>query len=420
MLARRFAVILVGLAVLALAAQAVWHRGLDYYGGHWRYAPEDAPWVLSDAAKALVKKTFADAGDGAVVDHGAWVLTLGRLSGSTFVNRSRPPGGTTPGPVTWLSRQLRAQAAGIARSPQPDAVYISRLLRQIDAMPGPYRLWLQAEQAVDTSQASSAGRSDNADSGTANSASPPPSRRPMVSNRYVDWLAAKAPTTLQPVLSIAPEQPDRLARWEKAKVRHMRWNPARVMASGDPSNQSNQAAQALFKTLAKHHISLQIAVGEQHAADGSLVWIAPSIAEPALMAGVSVELTLGGPTGAGGEQLMPAVFSLLGKHDKGDALTVSLAGVMAGDRIDSELRPLLQHPQFYSQLVYASDYPDSAAPGAVDLDTLVDQGFIDAGRRATLREIYRVNPLLFVLATMRSLHLPDTRLALPAAVFFGS
>lgn len=419
MLARWGAAPLIGLIILALATQAVWHRALDHYGGHWRLAPEDAPWVLSDAARSLIKQSFAGLGDAAVVDHGAWVVTRGRLSGDTFVNRSQLAGGVTPGPPTWLGRQWRAHAAGIADSPQPDAVYMSRLVRQIDAMPGDYRLWLQAQDAAGrASQPSSRDASDTTGSSIAHGNAPPP-RQPVVTNRYVHWLASRAPDSLQPIVSIAPGQPERLARWAGAGITHMRWNPARAVATDDASKPADAANQTLFKALAAQDIRLQIAVGQQRAADGSRVWIVPSVAEPALSVGVAVELVLGGATGDDGEQLMPAVFRLLDKHDQADALTVSLAGVLAGDRIDTELRPLLQHPQFYSRLVYASDYPDSAAPGAVDLGALVDQGYIDADRQAALREIYRVNPLLFVLTTMRSLHLPETHLSLPAAVFLG-
>lgn len=399
----RLCVILLCLAILAVAIQTIWQRGLAYYGGHWRYAPEDAAWVLDDPTRQLIRKTFSGANGRAVVDHAGQVLTSGRLSGENFSNRSQSAGVTNLDPMAWLSQKLRAQAAGIADSPQPDALYISRLLRQINAMPGNYRLWLQAE--------------DTDDAGSSKAQGAPPSRQPIVTNGYVHWLAGRAPKTLLPVLSIAPGQPDRLARWAKAGVKHMRWNPA---LTKDTSQQPDKASQALFKALAAHDISLQIAVGEQQTADGHGVWIAPSIAQPALAAGVSVELVLGGSAGARGEQLMPAVFALLDRNHNADLLTVSLAGVLAADRIDSELRPLLQHPQFYSQLVYASGYPDSAAPAAVDLDSLIDQGFIDADREAPLRSIYRVNPLLFVLATMRLVHLPHTALVLPASVFFDS
>lgn len=419
MLARWVAAPLLGLILLALATQAVWHRALDHYGGHWRLAPEDAPWVLSDAARSLIKQTFAGVGDAGVVDHGVRVVTRGRLSDDTFVNRSQLAGGATPGPVTWLERQMRAHTAGIAGDPQPDAIYISRLLRQVDAMPGDYRLWLQAEDAAGRPpQPSSPDASDTTGSSIAQG-NAPPLRQPVVTNRYVHWLASRAPDSLQPILSIAPGQPDRLARWAGVGITYMRWNPARAMAADDASQPAGAATQTWFKALATRDIRLQITVGRQRAADGSRVWVAPSVAEPALSAGVAVELVLGGPSGDDGEQLMPAVFRLLDKHDHADALTVSLAGVLAGDRIDTEMKPLLQHPQFYSRLVYASDYPDSAAPGAVDLGALVDQGYIDADRQAALRDIYRVNPLLFVLATMRSLHLPETHLSLPATVFSG-
>lgn len=262
-------------------------------------------------------------------------------------------------------------------------------------MPKLYEAWLQAEGPRQQ---------------------PATSHRPFVSSRYVVWLASQADDTLMPVITLSPKEPERLARSLESGVTRVIWNPA-----AQPLDTASETAATMFKQLAEHDAVLQVRIGRQDAADGSRHWIAPASVRPALAAGVHVELILGAPAGADGQQLMPAVFRLLENSEHDDDLRVSLAGVLASDRIDSVLWPLLQHPQFHDRLVYASDYPDSVRPGAVALSRLVDKGFIDPALEAPLREIYQVNPLLFVLATtVRALHLPGTTLGLPASVFFAT
>ncbi|HLQ86668.1 MAG TPA: hypothetical protein VK110_10990 [Salinisphaeraceae bacterium] len=51
------------------------------------------------------------------------------------------------------------------------------------------------------------------------------------------------------------------------------------------------------------------------------------------------------------------------------------------------------------------------------MSQLAQRGFIRQRDIALLREIYRVNPMLFVFVTLRVLRLPATELQLPAAVF---
>ncbi|MDA3919634.1 MAG: hypothetical protein PF501_02955 [Salinisphaera sp.] len=387
--------LLVGLAVIALASASLWRQALDYYGGHWVYAPEDAAWVLGPVARKLIDQTFADANQRIVVDHGVQILTWGTLSASNVDHKSRPTG-NRPGPLIWLQRELRWRAGGIAAdSPRPDAQYLARLVRQTQAMPGPYQAWIQARWA--------AGRSKT-------------SHLPFVSNSYIVGLASRGEaTTLAPVVSMSAGQPDRLAHWLEAGATRIIWNPA--VQKLDPVARTTKA---IYSELAAHDATLQVMIGRQSAGDGRRPWVPPSIVRAALDAGVHVELIIGGPIGPDGQRVMPALFDLLAYAGHANRLTVSLAGVLASNRIDSVLWPLLQHPQFYDQLVYASDYPDSARPGAVALGRLVAEGFIAPALEAPLRAIYDVNPLLFVLATMRAVHLPQTTLTLPATVFFAT
>lgn len=98
-------------------------------------------------------------------------------------------------------------------------------------------------------------------------------------------------------------------------------------------------------------------------------------------------------------------------------LRIELGEVLSGGRLTSVLTPLLQHPQFFERMRYASGYPDPALARAIDPDRLAEQDFIDPALVEPLRAIYDVNPLLFALVTRRNVRLATTGLGFPASVF---
>ena len=400
---RRTTVALVTVAAalaLALLVVVLWPRWLARHAAGWTHDPEEAAWVLPAASQKLIKQAFAGTDGHAIVDHGVGVVSRGQLSGPDFSNDSQERGHGVPAIGVWLSRTLRDRAAGIMHDDTADADYVSRLLRQIRAMPKPYR-------AEITGRAGVFGR---------HGAPLDEQPEPIVSNRYVAWLAGRAPKVLSAEVSIHPRRPDAAAaleRWAKAGVHDVRWWPVaqRIDLKG-------RAAKAAYKVMAAHHMRLDVAVGRLQRSDHDPAWVAPASVEAALNAGVAVRLRLGGARGPHGQQLMPALFSLLRRHAGAKpALTISLAGLLSGDRPKTELEPLLQHPQFFAHLRYASAYPAIARADAIDLDALAREGFISRADVAPLRAIYDVNPLLLPLVVMRHVHLPYTTLCFPATAF---
>lgn len=392
--------LLVAGLILALLFVLLWPRWLARHGAGWTHAPEDAAWVLPDASRTMIKQAFAGLHDHAVVDHGVAIVSRGQLSGPDFSNDSHERGNDVPAISSWLQQLLRDRAAGIKDDDTADAEYISRLLRQIRAMPGPYHAEISGRAGV-------FGR---------HGAPLDDQPAPVVSNRYVAWLAKRAPKALTAEVSIHPRRPDAkaaLVRWAKAGVHDVRWWPVAQRVGLDGA-----AAKAAYKVMAAHHMRLDVAVGQLRRANHDPAWVAPSQLKVALDAGVPVRIRLGGPTGEHGQHLMPALFALLRDHgDAKPALTISLAGLLSGDRPETELEPLLQHPQFFSHLRYGSDYPAVARADAIDLARLAHSGFIASADVAPLRAIYDVNPLLFALVVMRRVHLPYTTLRFPADVF---
>src|SRR5699024_5722981 len=79
----RRALLLVVLAgVAAVVVVAGWRAFMHRVGGYFPYAPEDATWVLTERAQALVTAAFADVGDAPVIDYQVGVIAMGGLADS--------------------------------------------------------------------------------------------------------------------------------------------------------------------------------------------------------------------------------------------------------------------------------------------------------------------------------------------------
>ncbi|WP_111747474.1 hypothetical protein [Salinisphaera orenii] len=387
---------LVGIA-LAAVGFCVWQFALTYYGRGWGHEPASAPWVLGHRARELLTNATSTGKQKTLVDGAVHVRTHGQLSGPDFVNRSHtaPSGSIVGQPWAWWRNRVTASAAGAARGPSFDGEYVSRLLRQIRALPGDYRAYILARSRPQ-------GGAENASA-------------PVVTNRYVAWLAERAPQQLMPVASILPGRANagqNLAHWVEKGVQRVRWLPVRQHI-----DLTSAAARTFYKKLAQAKVTLNLPVGAVRDRHGTYRWISPAAIKPMLAAGVDVELTLADARGPKGQELMPALFHLLATSDHAKQITISLANVLAGKRPQQVLKPLLAHPQYYRHLRYASGYPQPALAGRIDVEALADDGFIDRSLVPPLKAIYDVNPLAFALVVMRRVHLPHTRLGFPESVF---
>jgi len=384
---------------MALLA-CLWHVTLRHYGSGVTHAPESAPWVLNHRAQHLLNVAMASGKDKTIIDAAVHIRSHGQLSGPGFSNHSHtaPTGGIFKNPWAWWQYRRTASAAHAAPGPDFDGEYFSQLLRQIRAMPGDYRARILARAPPGSSGPNK------------NSASVP-----VVTNRYVTWLASRAPNHLTPVVSLVPGATavgQRLTHWIKQGVKHIRWLPVRQHI-----NLASPAAKMFYNKLAKAHAKLMLPVGRVRDGKGKPQWIRPGAIKPALAAGVSVELTLAGASGPNGQQLMPALFHLLATSKHAKHITIDLTGVLSNHAPRTLLKPLLAHPQYYRNLQYASNYPHSAVAGRIDVHQLAAAGFINPKLVTPLEAIDKVNPLAFSLVVMRNVHLPQTQLGFPSSVF---
>lgn len=398
MFARRIALLLVLAGALALLGLVGWRAFLDRAGGDFVYAPEDARWVLSGDAKTLIRAAFGGLDKRPVLDYRVMAISAGQLGGAAADNNSfyRRDRSGRAGPLAWVVGRLRLSAAGITNPAAIDARYIARLLRQIRAMPAAYRVRLVARGW----RYDDAGRRDVAGTYT------------HVANSYVWWLSEQAPDVIAPVVSIHPYRPDALEilqHWAEKGVVAVAWQPVRQNIDLD-----DPRTRAFYRALAEYGVGLQLPVGPVDTVyDRKRERVDPAALQAALKAGVSVTISVNAGDGSG---VVKQVVRLL-RGPYGHRLRVDLSGVLAGGALSDVLVPLLRHPRLYSHLVYASGYPRSAVDMRIDLEELAQRGFIRPDNVAALREIYRVNPLLFVFVTLRTVALPHTQLSLPASVF---
>lgn len=407
-------IVVLSIVLGALLAALVWlgtQRLVVALAGTSVYAPEDAEWLLSESAQALVHAAYAGLDDGAVVqDYWVHALSLGQRGAGDDVNRSF----VNPDLLSWQHplQRLRAgvllTAAGVTDIRYADSQYLARLLRLARALPGAHKLHLVA---VDQ-RYSPDGR-------------PQPRASAMaVDNDYVWSIAQAHPDLIEAVVSVHPYRWDAveaLAEWAQRGINAVAWMP--MLQDIDPAADT---VRKYYDALIAHDMTLYVRTGAPSAfAQASLKYGNPMRYRSALDVGVNIVMVH-----VSGKQQYPAavgekgrttgtelLLHLLRNPDYDDNLHVALAGAVGANRAEGSLMQWLQHPQVTAQLLYASGYPRPAVAITVDLQELAAKGFITRKQARALSEIRRVNPLLFDFVLMRTIRLPYTDLGLPAAVF---
>lgn len=421
MFRRRRWTIRIAYAALALAAVTVLlcaagQALVRHMGGTWRHAPEEARWLLSDRTQALVARAYEGL-EGPVHDHRVHLFSLGQVTGQRYDNRSFVQERFLHGwqlPSRLLGAVYR-HAAGVRDLDRADGEYAARLVRLARSLPGEHRLRLVAlDQRYDSD-----GR-------------PLPDRTPYyVDNDYVADIAGRHPELFSPVISVHPFRRDALEaleRWAERGVRAVYWWPA--VQHFDPAD---ERLDPYYQALVEHDLTLltRTGGGGRLATDAPTAYGSPWGYRRALDQGVQVVL---GHIGSGTRYTDPAAdgdtggdaarvsgitlfLRLLRERGADGRLYADIGGAIQADRVPDALAGLLQHPDAFDRLVYASDYPLPSANAAIDADALAEHGFVTADQAAALAEIYDVNPLLFDFVAKRLMRLPHTDLGLPAGVF---
>lgn len=394
------------LVLLVACGLLVEGRVVRALGGDFAYAPEDAPFLLKRPAKTLIKRAYAGLGRHGVEDYGVHLLALGPAADGGFNPHLR----SWWHPLQHLRLEVLLSAAGMRGTNQPDAAYVARLVRLARALPGSLRIDLLALDRAYWP------------GGAAN----PVRTRAFVSNDYLARVSARHAHLFDAVVSINPYRPhalQALARWGKAGVRGVYWQPS---AQGiDPSDLDLKPFYAAMK---RYGMTLFVHSGRNadiHA-QGAQPYNNPLRLRLPLDMGLRVVMMSAGTLGHSrdleklGHPEVPSYrlcLRLLDDPRYKGRVFASLAGLFDAARPLKALSALLQRPDLASSLVYASNYPFSAQNDRIRLGRFVHGGYLSAAQARALRDIYRFNPLLFDFVLARSVHLPHTDVRFPAAVF---
>lgn len=397
--------------LLGAAADAV----VAHLGGAWKHQPEETPWLLSEEARTLIDDAYRGL-DGPIRDHRAQLFSLGQIDGEDYDNRSFVHKRFLRGwdPRARLYGGIYRDAAGVDDLQAGDAEYIARLIRLARGLPGEHRIRLTAlDQRYDRQ-----GR--------------PLSKETLfyVDNDYVMDTARRYPDLFEPVVSVHPFRSgavEALADWANRGARAVHWWPA---AQG--FNPADAELDPYYQALVDNDLTLLAHTG----GSAGLVAGAENRDDPwhyrrALEQGVRVVLAYGGGTAeypdpaaeadANGDKPrisgLTMFMRLLRESGEDAELYADIGALAQRGRVPETLAELLQHPDIFDRLVYASGYPLPAINGAVDIDMLAEDGFVTGDQAAALREIYDVNPLLFDFVVKRLIRLPHTDLGLPDEIF---
>lgn len=393
------ALLVVGCFVLA---QLVQHAGGAFTGD-----PEDAEWMLSESAQALVDEAYKGIEPGSLRDYHTHLIGLGSDPELASVH---PHSFSLLHPIDRLRAAVYFSAAAVTDADQANEQYIARLVRLIRATPGYSRHHLlafdrhyRADGSVDEQRTQF-----------------------YVSNSYMMQIAERYPDLFIPVVSIHPYRSDAIAaleKWAARGVGMLKWLPnAQGIDPADPR------LLPFFETMKKHDMVLLTHAGEERAVDSHdhQAFGNPLRLRQPLAAGVKVVVAHAASLGENLDLDDPdrplvasyKLFLRLMDEKRYDGLLFGeISAITLTNRLPDALEAILQRPDLHHRLVNGSDYPIPAVNALINLDDIVGFGMISSDQAEALREIYAMNPLLFDFVLKRSLRLPATNLGFPAQTF---
>jgi predicted TIM-barrel fold metal-dependent hydrolase len=380
---------------------------LKHVGGAFTHRPEELKEGLSPKASDLVKAAFADVDPARLVDYHTHVAGVG--AGGTG-NEVNPKMRTWRHPLHRAKFAVYLSAAGVEDMGRADAEFAERLVslvRHIEHR-GKYRL-LAFDRHYDRG-------------GHVN----PAKTEFYVPNEYVFDLAARHPDLFEPVISVHPYRADavtELERWARRGGRMVKWLPNAMGI--DPSDAACDPFYAKMKELG---LVLLSHGGEEKAVEAKEDQRLgnPLLLRRALDHGVRTIVAHCASLGENedlDDTARPRVhnfrlFMRLIEDKRYDGLVFGdISAMTQFNRVGEPLSTVIGREELHGRLVNGSGYPLPAVNLLIRTKPLLRAGYIDAEEGASLREIYRFNPLLFDYVLKRCLKLPGTNRRLPPSVF---
>lgn len=396
-------IIAVVTVLLALSLQACL---IDTIGGHFNSNIAEARKTLSPQARSLITRAYQGTDPERLIDYHVHIAGMNTGKTGCFVN----PAMFERFNIKENTRfKLFLSALGIRHIENADQEALDRLVSLArDAGKGRYVIL-----ALD--------KNYNKD-GTPNAKK----TNFFVPNEYVYKIYEANPDIFIPAVSIHPYRKDalrELEKWAAKGVRIVKWIP-----NAQGINPADADIIPYYMKMKELRMILLSHGGQENAVD---VKEDQKLGNPLLLRtpldiGIKVIIAHGASLGKGLDIDNPGkgmannfdLFLRLMDEKKYEGLVFGdISAQLQFNRLSGPLKKILARPDLHHRLVNGSDYPLPAMNMIIMTSKLARKGFITAGERKALNEIYRYNPLVFDFVLKRTVRHPKTRGELSSDIF---
>ena len=376
-------------------------------GGAFKHNPEGLALNLSQPASDLIKRAFDDIDPSQLVDHHVHVAGIGVGGSNAFVNQKMR---TWSHPFHRLKFKVYMSAAGVASEGNADVDFLQRLSGLVANITdhGKHRI-------LGFDKNYSRDGSVNLDK-----------TEFYVPNEYVFKIAEQHPDLFLPNISVNPYRPDaigELERWANRGARVVKWLPNAMGI--DPSDPH---CDDFYRKMKELDLVLLSHGGEEKAVEAKED---QKLGNPLLLRRpleYGVKVIVAHCAGLGQNEDLESsnktqtdnfdLFMRLMDDKRYEGLLFGEISAMTQfNRAGKPLTTILAREDLHERLINGSDYPLPAVNILIRTTNLLKRGYITAGGRYMLNEIYHYNPLLFDFVLKRTLKLPGTNKGLPPSVF---
>ncbi len=374
--------------------------------GCFRLARPSDPEPLSDHARALTLRAWADVDARELFDTHVHVVGLGNGGTGCWVSPAMRGG---PGhPVAALRFDIYKRAAGIGDEAHGDEEYVNVLLSRVRRQLVHGRVLILAF-----------------DQTYSEGGEPQPALTEFYTpNDYVLRLARENPDAFVPCASIHPYRKDAVDELERCAALGavaVKWLPNAMII--DPSS---PRCDAFYDALARLDVTLLTHAGEEKAveAEEAQRYGNPLHFRRALDRGVRVVIAHCASLGSNPDLDAPGapwvnnfdLFArLMERRDYVGRLWGEVSAMTQANRAGRALETVLARDDWHERLLNGSDYPLPAINVLLQTRVLKDRGFITSDERRALNEIDRRNPLQFDFVLKRTLSFKGRRF--PPGIF---
>ena len=399
-------------ASIALFVSLFFLSGCEQFGGAFKNQPEDLH-AISTQASALIKQSLSDITPGALRDYHAHVVGLSPDTIGTFVNEGWQ---SIFHPAGFIKFQIYKSAAAIKGNKNFDQQYMSRLNRLIKYLPYKGRFGIMAfDYFHDTHGVI------NKELSTFH-----------VPNEYVLKLVKQNPQRYFPILSIHPYRKDatlKLEHYAKQGVRFIKWLPNAMGIH--PSSDEPELKQRLldyYKIMQDYGMVLISHTGDEKATEAEEFQHLGNPHYLRLPLDMGVKVVMAHTASLGeckpeesaickvGTPYVDIAINMMQQQSYKDLLFADISALSQFNRLHA-LDKILQASSIHDNLINGSDYPLPAVNFVIQTRALVKSGHITEQERASINEIYHVNPLLFDYVLKRTIKHSTTGQRFPARIF---